>query len=239
MLTCWNKKNNEAGNALWFILLAVALLGILTGVLTRSGSTVEQSGGVEHGRVKASALLRYAKGLEAALERMKLRGIGENAISFENASTTTDYTNSNCAADECKLFSLGGGGQEYRAPPAGANDGSEWVFTGHNNVGTTANPVGTTEDVRGNDLLVILRNLPESLCKQINRELGISAGASPPVDTGGIGLTPFTGTFYDGSGTPVILDGDPSPFELDGKASGCFKDNAAGSYYFYHVLLAR
>ena len=235
-----SRKHLESGNVLWFILIAVALLGILTAVLSRSGSSVDQSGDVEQARVKASTILRYTGGLEAAIQQMMLRGVSENEISFENSVTSTDYTNSRCNDQECLVFDVDGGGLEYTAPPRGANDGSDWIFTGHNNVGTTAGPVGTTEDRRGNDLLIMLRNVPKGLCVQLNRDLGVdNPSGDPPVDTTGIALTPFVGTFYDGSGTPVILDGDPTPFDLDRQKSGCFLDGVLGDRFFYHVLLAR
>ena len=46
---------NESGNALWFILIAIALLAALTVVVTRSSDTVEQSGDVERQRIAVDA----------------------------------------------------------------------------------------------------------------------------------------------------------------------------------------
>jgi hypothetical protein len=231
------KHDVESGNVIWFLLIAVALLGMLTMVLTRSGSTVDQSGDVEQRRIKGSELLRYTKSIETAVQAMIVRGVSENDISFQNTVTATDYTNADCSISDCKIFDVGGAGLTYQNFPD-ANDGSDWIFTAANNVGTTANPVGTTAAASGNDLIMLLPNVKSALCLQINRDLDVGIAGTMPVETTGIAVTPFTGS-YPGGG-PTLIDGDPAPLELDGKQSGCFSDaNDGGKTYFYQVLLAR
>ena len=161
-------RNTERGNVLWFILIAIALLGALTMMLSRSGSSVDQSADVEQNRIKSGQILRYAKGIESTIEQMKLRGISENLLSFQNATTTVNYTNAACTSNDCKIFDGAGGGQAYQAPPKGSNDGSEWIFTSANNVGTTAGPVVTTAAGSGNDLIMLLPKANDSMCKQIS-----------------------------------------------------------------------
>lgn len=235
-------KNNESGNVLWFILVGVVLLGLLTMILSRSGSNVDQTGDFEQQRIKSGQILRYAKSIEAAIQEMTLRNVSENDISFENSTTSTDYTNDNCdgANDRsypgCLLFDIEGAGLTYRNFPE-ANDGSDWIFTGANNVGTTAGPVGSTADVSGNDIIMLLPNMNESLCIQINRDLGVGTAGTLPVDTTGIDTTEYTGVFADSG--PILLDGDPTPFELDNHYAGCFTDANASVTYFYYVVLAR
>lgn len=175
---------------------------------------------------------------------MKLRDISENEISFENAVTATDYTNANCDEDtdrnfpSCLIFNSQGAGLSYRNFPS-ANDGSDWVITGANNVGTTDNPVGSTAARSGNDIVMLLPNMDASTCIQINRDLGVGTSGTLPVETTGIDTTEFTGTFA--SGGPTILDGDPTPFELNGQSAGCFTDENADPdvIYFYQVIFTR
>ena len=231
-------RQSERGNVLWFILVAIVLMGLITAILSRSGTSVDQSGDTEQVRIKIGQMLRYTKSIESAIQQMKLRGIPENDISFENAVTATDYTNANCTMDDCKIFSVGGGGLTYQNPFAGTNDGSDWIFTGANNVGTTDGPIGTTAARSGNDIIMLLPNATPEFCIQVNREVKLGTGGTLPVDTSGISTDEYVGIF-DSSNPPTILDGDPSPFELDKKTSGCFTDNAAGITYFYQVLLAR
>lgn len=239
------KKNTaQAGNALFFILIAVVLLGFLTMILSRGGSSVDQSGDFERDRIIAGQVLRYAKSIETAIQEMKLRDISENDISFENTETATDYTNASCddATDrsfpECQLFDVDGSGLTYRNFP-NANDGSDWIFTGANNVGTTAGPVGSTAARSGNDIIMLLPNVDNTLCIQINRDLDVGTAGTLPVETTGIATTAFTGAFA--AGGPTILDGDPTPFELNNETAGCFIDEAPDPdvTYFYYVVLAR
>ncbi len=241
-MTLKNSKNSENGNALWFILIAVILLGLLTMVLSRGGSSVDQTGDYEQQRIKSGQIMRYAKSIETAIQEMKLRDISENDISFANPTTATDYTNNNCdsAADRpypgCLIFDVEGAGLSYRNFPD-TNDGSDWIFTGANNVGTAASPIGTTASVTGNDIIMLLPNMNQGVCIQINRDLEVGTPGTLPVDTAGIDTTAFTGTFA--SGGPSILDGDGAPFELDNQNAGCFTDANTSTTYFYYVVLAR
>lgn len=236
------RSYDESGNALWFILIAIVLLGALTILLSRSGSSVSQSGDVEQARVLAGQVMRYAKGLESAIQQMKMRGVSESDLSFENGDTATDYTNATCAVDDCRIFVSGGGGQSYIKPPAGTNDGSEWIFTAANNVGTAAYPVGTTASGTGNDIVMLLPGASRDMCIQINKDLDIGTAGTIPVDETGITLTPFTGDF---PASLVTIDADAAPFELDGHTAGCFADGLGTPaltddiIYFYYVLLAR
>jgi hypothetical protein len=229
-------KSDQSGNALWFILVAIVLLAALTIVLTRSGSSVTQSGDVEQERIAGSVLMRYAKSLESAIDQMKMRGISESLISFEHDNPAV-YINAACTVSDCKIFDVSGGGQVYKAPPSNANDGSDWIFTGANNVGTTANPAGTTDPQTGNDLVMLLPNVREELCLQINRDLGITPGTLPE-DNSALDVTEFTGAYANALN---VIDGSPAPFELDGKRGGCFVATAPNPdvIYFYYVLLAR
>jgi hypothetical protein len=230
------KKSSEQGNALWFILIAIVLLGALTVLLTRSGGNVSQSGDVEQSRIKVSSLMRYAKGLETAIDQMKIAGVSENQISFKNSLTATDYTNANCTTPDCEVFSSAGGGQTYRIP-ANMNDGSHWIFTGANNVGTTAGPIGTTAAGTGNDLIMLLPGIPAELCVQINRDLDVGTPGTIPQDAA-ITTTAFTGSY---AASLTILEGDAALVQLNNKTAGCFTDLTPNPdiNYFYFVLLAR
>jgi hypothetical protein len=235
-------NRNESGNVLWIILIAVALMGLLTFTLGRSGSSVDQSGDVEQASIKISQMLRFVQSLQAAAQDMKMRGVSESDISFANTVTATSYANTSCdaAADRswpgCLMFDARGSGLTYIAPPAGVNDGSDWIFTSANNVGTSADPIGTSGANTGNDLIAVLANMNQSVCIQINRKLGVSTGSTIPTDASGVITTAFTGA-YTGAN---VIDGDPTPFELDGHAAGCITNTAPTPVtYFYSTILPR
>jgi len=220
-------RRNEQGNVLWFILLAVALLAVLTVTISRSSDTTEQSGNIEQYRIQASDIMRYSAGIAQEIDNMRLRGISENNISFENGVTATDYTNGTC--QDCLVFGSAGGGAYYKRPStdwlnsAHSADSrySEWEFSGTNIVPglRSANP----------ELIMYKAYLKQGLCAQINALLGISGNI--PVDGNGMSVTAYQGSFA----ASETID------NMDGLEAGCFQDTGASGrdFTFYQVLIKR
>lgn len=232
-----NYRQTESGNALWFILLAVALLGALTAAVTRSSDTAEQSGDIERYRINASNMMRHSASVEAAVQNMLMRGLGENRISFDNTYTSgATYTNPNCPAPEteCLVYHGAGGGVNYKQLPSALFDAihngqatfTEWEFSGSNNV----DGVGTSAP----DLVMFTGYLERNLCRQINALLKIpEVSGDVPADSDGFDDTPYTGNFP--SIAADTLD------NMTGYETGCFNDSGAGGrdYTYYHVLIKR
>ena len=108
------KTNQSSGNVFFIILIAVGLLAAITISISRSGSNVEQSGNVEQNRIQASQIQRYARAIEAAIQRLTLDGCSENEISFEN-NVDPNYTNPRSPANQsCHIFEPEGAGLEFR-----------------------------------------------------------------------------------------------------------------------------
>lgn len=207
----------ESGNALWIVLLSIVLLTALTLAVTRSSDRTEQTGSVERSRISASEIMRWTKGLEQAVTQMRLRGLPENDVSFE-VSFLSGYSNGNCTGSDCLVFDRAGGGQAYKQP-GNINDGTDWIITG----GNAVSGVGTAAA----DLIIILPNVSEDTCKQINRLTGAPAA---PADAS-VDFTPYTGSF------------DASPDDIDtvsGAKAACV-DNSGGTYdrFYYQVLITR
>lgn len=211
-------RAQERGNVLWFILIALVLIGLLTAVVSRSGSTVDQSADVEQLRIQVGQMLRFVKGVEAAITNMKLQGIGENQISFQSAETGATFENLNCTNNACRVFHVEGGGVSYQPPPANANASGQWTFVGTNDV----LGVGSTNA----DLVMMLTDVNQALCDQLNREFGVTYA-----DDGDVDFTPFQGTYAN----TETLD------QAARNSTGCLGfDNAGTSEpFFYHVLIQR
>jgi len=210
-------RSSESGNALWFLLLAIILIGALTLAVTGSTDSTEQSGDVEHQRVRASDAMRFAKGVEQAVTRMRMRGISENVISFYTGDLT-DHDNTNCTDNSCLVFHPAGGGVAYKAPGP-INDGSAWIITGANNI----DGVGTTAA----DLVMILPNIDPGACAQINRMLGVT----PSGATNDIVFSPYLGSFET---SPTVITG------MTGTKAGCHdSDDEDYGLFFYQVLIER
>lgn len=241
----YNDRARESGNVIWFIMLAIALTAALTMTLTRGSDSGGQTGDVERARVQASEIMRYASGLERAIDQMILRGVGQSELSFEN-NFASGYQNARCPnpGDACRVFGPGGGAQAYMKPRREWLDMAqdtrplyeEWYITGHvcvEDVGSGG--AGCESDGNGahEDLVLFLPWVKEDICRQINIILG--RAGDPPVEVGAwpSANTKFQGTYADGE----ILN-------QPGLASGCIAGSGGntppgGTFAYYHVLIAR
>ena len=210
----------QNGNALWFILIAIGLMGLLTVMLSRTSNTTNETGSYEQNQISASNVLSYAKSIENAVQSLILRGCSENEISFENNSVA-GYANANAPTDQsCHVFDAGGAGLVWEDfDPANPN-----MITGSiavTNLGSS-NP----------ELILSQGRLSEEQCKQANRSLGRSATA--PTDTA-IG-TPVQ---YTGSFTGVVEFGDDDASLVEQRSFCISYGDAVDRYYLYHVLVVR
>lgn len=249
----------EHGNALWFILVAIVLLGALTVLVSRSSSDVNQSGDFERRQIMASQLLRYTKGLEETIRAMQARGISESDISFENA-VVTGYAHTPAEPDDHQVFGSGGG-QVYQVPNLewldknqSANAGyREWLFTGK--LGVADNSSSTAP--RDTSLVMILPYVSRDMCIALNRMLrhdGFNGDTPIEDNTSVLGdiavLDKFNGEAadydlaerIDGAGTSYpVAPADPNYWK--GRHSGCARGSDAGAgtprYVFFHTLIIR
>lgn len=209
------QRKRERGSVLWIILITLALIAALTAVLTRSGSSVDQTADVEQQSIKINQMLRYTKGLQTAIEQMKLNGISESDLNF----SSTAANSANCSRSDCKLFDVGGGGLTHQMPPQGISSAADWRYIATNNVMN----VGTNAP----DLILFLDQVNEGYCNLINRQLRITKGAADS----GIDLTDFAGTFS----AEETID------NAGGHEAGCQSITEGGTTrnFFYQVLIVR
>lgn len=239
---------------MWFILLAIALLVALTITVTRTSETSEQTGDRERNRIQAADILRQAKSMELAIDKMRIAGLSENDISFEN-SFMSGYANTRCTAgDKCRIFHQAGGALTYKQPDESWLDTDmaaetepeygQWYFYGTScvpNIGTGES--GCIGNESASDLIVTLPWIRQDLCVEINRMTGVANLPGPPVtppQLGGAAFADppvqFTGSY---SGDAEI---DNTAHDFQRRQSGCFKGDSVapdGGYHFYHVLIAR
>lgn len=248
----------QSGNAFWIILLAIALLVALTITITRSTESTEDSGTRDRNRIAATDIIRQGKSIQQAVEQLRLSGIAENQINFDN-SAVAGYANTRCGDstdntddNPCKIFHAAGAGLTYKTPLASwletARNGEtlygEWYFYGTACVpGIGTGGAGCSANDAETELIVGLPWIREDICIEINRLTGVanlSSPTRPPLLPGTAytsGLTKFTGSFAADSEINTVANA------FSGRQAGCFQ-GAAGStpddgYHFYYVLIAR
>lgn len=247
------KHRKDAGNALWFILIAIALLGFLSALMMRTGSQTDETGDAERVTIQASAMMRYVAGLKTAIDGMKSRGCSENQISFwtdlngdgiENASDT--YYNPRAPLDKsCHVFDVKGGGMTLQSPPAVNGNTFEYIFSGDNGIygaGTSGNVDMTGWDVSHMDLIVALPITSSALCTAINRSLNLPTD-NLAIDRLVVTNLTFVGNYTIGNALPDD-GGNRTPFLFKMSAciqseAGQFPRTAGANNFFYSLLMSR
>lgn len=236
--------DKEKGNALFLILIAVALFAALSYAITQSG----RGGGSidrEEAQIAATQFLDQANLYHNTIMRMMAAyGVDETELSFVNdvwpsfLNGAAQYENPNCITDTCKVFHDAGGGGLYQFPP------DKLVFQPLTNPYTHFSASfyipGVGADNRA-DLIAAFR-VNQDTCVRINNALGIdNPGGAPPEIPGSAGSfnSPFKGTFN----TSAMNAFNTMPAEVTGLFAGCVNQDHgfySGDFaWFYSVILPR
>ena len=247
-------KHNDSGNALFLILIAVALFAALSYAVTQSG---RGGGGIdrETTALSASQLVQYGALANSVITRMRIAtGCAENEFSFERSpfdGTDAAYVNpiANARGDfSCHFYHPNGGNMVEFDPnsAAGLTEAtSEVEFYGHVRIsGVATEGSGPTDE--GTDLAVYVRNIDPTACGVINNGVGLNEIVT---DFGDINVEPFTGDYAVSDGLDGCFDttgggtcgGDPSMSPIGSRniQNGCFIESMGGDHVYFHVLLPR
>ncbi|MDD9899691.1 MAG: hypothetical protein OXT65_01785 [Alphaproteobacteria bacterium] len=225
-------SSSNKGNALFLILIAVALFAAVSYAVTQSG---RGSGNIdrETATLDAAMLVQYAASIQQAMQRMRLvNGTTDAEFSFYSPDWgDNQYIHGTPQPAENRVFSPGDGGVPFR--PAGDFGASYFLFTGQNAVaglGACADNSAST----CKELLLLLVGVPDAVCSAINRALiGTSAIPGDGIAANNTAGNKFTGSY----GTSTSISYYISTGLFVEKNSGCLLD--AGLNVFYHALVER
>lgn len=245
--------NNQSGNVLFLILIAVALFAALSYAVTQSTQSGGGTSSNETSLINVSALMQYPVGVRTAVVRMVIGGTDVADLEFNDPSNFGD-----CTSPQVCVFHPEGGGATYaNAPknfmvPNGPNPEGQWVFTSHTEVINIGQSVpGSFE---GNDIVAFLWGVTETLCKRINKEVGISSDPTsfhPNLPSASTSQTGSDLSFnnmdhsYSTGAEILVLGSGPDLSALDGQHQGCLFDedwaegSVNGAFTYYQVLLER
>ncbi|MFH1158313.1 MAG: hypothetical protein V1721_05450 [Pseudomonadota bacterium] len=229
---------SERGNALFLILIAVALFAALSYAITQSGrgsGTVDK----EQALITAASISEYPATLRTAVTRMLITGTpGYGSSGIDTVTTVTGKT--------YELFDPTGGGATINPPPSGVGSSiAAWTFVDANLAtdGFWVFEVGTDVAVTGREVLAVLGDdgvatLSLTVCQQINKGLGQSDPYTPaylavPIDW----ATPGT---VDVAGNANTLKGAGARLAfVDGEPFSCISNaaSAIAPYNYYHALV--
>lgn len=231
------KLASERGNALFIVLIAIALFGALTIAISNSGSGQADIDD-EKLALMATEMAQVAAEISDATNRLiAVNGCTAEQISYAyddnndgNINGSDKYYNNSAPADNsCNVFHELGGGLTFPTAPEGASTtGDNYHISGASKIQQT----GTNET----ELVIYLKNVDPALCDQINvRSNGYDI--TDLVEEGDMNLLAFRGIFY---GYAISFTGINDP-----PTSGCLKTGAGASVVdpnmllFYSMLLKR
>ena len=251
-------RPHERGNILFMILIAVALIGLLTAAISQTnrpdGANIDKETLV----LRASEVQRYASELERAITFIMQNGMSEADIRFAHYNAHADYGDLGADTDKRdQVFDREGGGATYRDAPADINDGSAWEFYG----GTHIPGMGRADRA---ELVAVLPHVTQAFCDKINDVNGqtgtmtddggssaTATNAGSCVNLGTLGRFDDATQFYT---TINTMDEASGSFVHDANTSaarpaqqGCVTcsvdtngaNGAADELHFYHVLMTR
>lgn len=233
-------RNAERGNVLFYILIAVGLLAALSYAVSSASRGNLSKLKEDKARLLASEIIEYGNTIASGVAQLRLRGVPAGSLCFDDTHwpVSEDYDHAGCTDNANKIFNNEGAGVVFTPPPAeamltSAAPDNLWHIYGENEiqeVGQTCGGAGCAE------LLLVVDELDEQVCLQINDFLNVdNSGGTPPVDTN-INVTLFQGSF----GYSQTIGDEPGSADLAGKTAGCFRKSAApAKYTYYKVLLAR
>jgi len=251
-------RADERGNVLFVILIAVALIGLLTAAISKTNRPEGNNIDSETLVLRASEVQRYASELERGIAYMMQNGLSESDIRFAHYDADAEYGDLDADSDKRdQMFHREGGGANYREPPTGVNDGSAWEFYG----GTHVPGMGRNDRA---ELVAVLPHVTQAFCDKINTlngqngtmddDGGTSASASNEgscVNMGAVGRFDDSTQFYT---TINTMDEDSASFMHDNNTSaarpapqGCVTcavdtngaNGVSDEHHFYHVLMTR
>ncbi len=245
---------SQKGNALFLILIAVALFAALSYAITnssRGSSSVDK----EQASLQASRLMQYFAQVEAEFTKIRVIGgyditeidFGSDVFSRWGATVPNPwFDNPNCTSNNCRIFQSNGGNVpditfEDIVIPLTTAFSSSHPHHGHPFVARAdVVSVGTTSQ----DLVLGVIRLEREVCDAINRALGLSITVADADERynaigvpGGRDLTNFNYWSLDATALSEQIGNQETAFQ--GQLSGCYRGGGTYGYTYYHVLVAR
>lgn len=219
-----NKKiSNESGNAIVWVLIAVALFAALNYAFSSTSRTSTSLLTNSEADAYASQIIAYGNEVKAAVKRMQLRSVDETEFSFGQTADAIGNApghNPNCTTNKCEVFHIEGGQLQPKIFENGSRSRAFFI-----------DGVGTAEP----ELMLTIFDIGPETCLKINEIFNIgTVGVLPVHDTFSTDSS-FDGT-YTNSGANILGEVETS---LSGQKAFCSQANIAGNYHFHQVLIAR
>lgn len=215
--------SRERGNALFLILIAVALFAALSYAITQgtrgSGGTITR----ENTLITAGQVVEQQAPIRAAVARMIITGMPINTITFDSGTSHSVFD------------PVGGGGTGLPPPSTACSPAcTAWTYVPitSKTSGSYVYSVGSTDT----EALAYLPSLTQEVCVQIQKGLGLGTAVAQQATAAYTGVAGA----YDAAGSATtIKSADAS---LDGQEFSCWNNSVAfdaSKNTYFHVIYAQ
>jgi len=228
-------RQTENGNAIFLIIMGVALFAALGYAFTSSNRSSTTLVTDEQANAYANQIIAYSNEIKQTVKRLQLRGCNDTEISFEN-DTVSGYTNPNApTSKKCHVFDIAGGGLSYNLIAENKMDQSQSAEGFYRQVVFFGGLRVTDIKSTSTELLMYVPFLNQTICQKINDNFNLGTIENDVFGGGGGGGT-FNGESndFDQFATPDLGD---EATNVAGKNNFCVE--YGGSYHYFNVLIAR
>lgn len=226
------KNSQESGNALIYILIAIALFAALSFVLGRQTDTGGRSVlSDDQAELYASQIISYAVQTKSVIDQMTISGSDIGDLDFTLPTAAGFNTGSNIN----KVYHPEGGGLNPGRLPAGAISQSTsdpvpgWYLGRFNNVEWT--------ESSGTDIILTAYQINQTVCQSLNKK--INGSTTIPVLGDSIKEVMIDDAVHGGTNTDLTTDPTGSPICSDcHKVTSLCVENADQDAYAFFTIIA-
>lgn len=222
-----HRPDTSAGNALIYVLLALALLAGLTMVISRGASTGGDDLTAERAELATTRMTAYAGSAKSVIDQMMMSGSNVTNLNFARPNQTSFDTGTNIH----KVYHPSGGGLSMSEASSDmfitANDAPlpGWYFSNEMNVEWTP----TT----ANDIVLVAYRIHRNVCENINKK--ITGSTAIPALPGGMASV-FLPAADGGGGSDLSA---ATCADCEGYPSMCVSNNTQDAYSYYNIISAQ
>ena len=223
-----HRARSIRGNAMIYILLALALLGGLTMVLAQQNDDAgSQSLSAEKAELETTKIIAHAATVKGAVDNMLMSGTNINNLNLSSPFRPEFLV----GKDIDKLYHPSGGGLSYQAMDMNYTDPALIIWPGWY-IGRFSNVEWTP--TTANDIILADYGINKSVCENINKK--ITGSTTIPVITRDL-RTLFMPYELTAQTTVNFMKADCPT--CDGYSSLCVSDSGGTAFLYYNIIVGK
>jgi hypothetical protein len=222
-------RRYEQGNVILIVLVALAVFAALAYAVMKPSRTVQDNADVSV-MVNSAMVTQFPKMVHKSVIRLITEGVALENQEFNAPDTIVDPKRS--------IFHEDGGKVTYANAPstvmAGDAEGT-WSFNMNFEIDGLSS---SAKGIAGNEMIAFLSDVNQTICEQVNQEMGIMGIPATPNYEAAIQVNQTNETTINQVKNVSLKSASGN--EFDGKLYGCLQNGGLnGPYVFYYVLAQR